>query len=43
MRNNESHKDRSYLENNDIPNIEGEDIDGSEPEINMLTYGQIKA
>ena len=43
MTNNETHKDRSYLEHNDRSNLDREYLDGSDPKVNMLTYGQIKA
>ena len=39
MSNNATHKDRSDLENNDRSNLDREDLDGSNPESKMLTYG----
>ena len=41
--NNATHKDRSDLEHNDGSNLDREYLDGSDPKVNMLTYGQIKA
>ena len=39
MSNNAAHKDRSYLEHNYRSNLDREDLDGSNPERKMLTYG----
>ena len=43
MSNSATHKDRSELEHNDRSNLDREELDGSDPESKMLTYGQIKS